>query len=253
MNYDLFSDDAICAQGGESLMAAIPFMPFYVAEYLADAAHLSTLEHGAYMLLIMNYWQRAEPLPDNDRKLARLTRMTDEQWLSIRDDIAEFFDIAEGLWKHGRIERELDRARAKLEQARNAGRASAERRFNGRSTGDEQEFNHIEGEGDKTSPNGEDTPKPPKSKKPKVIVTDAPEGVEAQVWSDFVELRKKKGAPITETALKGIKREADKAGWSFSDALAECCTRGWQGFKADWVNKEGNGNGRSGRSGWLAR
>lgn len=163
MNYDLFSDDAISAQGGDGLMAAIPFMPFYVSDYLADAAHLSTLEHGAYMLLIMNYWQRAEALPDNDRKLARLARLTDEQWSSMREDMAEFFDIADGLWKHGRIEHELDKARAKLEQARNAGKASAKRRSNDRSTDDERKSNHREEEGEEeqTSPNGDDPPPTP--------------------------------------------------------------------------------------------
>lgn len=62
-----------------------------------------------------------------------------------------------------------------------------------------------------------------------------PEGIADQLWSDFIDLRRRKGAPVTETALAGIKREAAKAGWSLSEALAECSLRGWQGFKAEWV------------------
>lgn len=65
-----------------------------------------------------------------------------------------------------------------------------------------------------------------------------PEGVEPQTWSDFLELRKGKRAPLTETALSGIKREADKAGWSLEAALAKCLARGWQGFEAEWVANE---------------
>jgi hypothetical protein len=62
-----------------------------------------------------------------------------------------------------------------------------------------------------------------------------PEGVSHSTWQDFLKLRKAKKAPMTDAALQGIKREARKAGWSLEDALAECCLRGWQAFKADWV------------------
>jgi hypothetical protein len=61
-----------------------------------------------------------------------------------------------------------------------------------------------------------------------------PEGVSIQVWDDFVKSRK---AKFTQTALDGIQREANKAGWSLEDALRECCARGWRGFKADWVQQ----------------
>lgn len=65
-----------------------------------------------------------------------------------------------------------------------------------------------------------------------------PESVSEQVWNDFTALRTKRRAPITETALKGIQREAEKAGITLEAALSTCCERGWQGFKADWYRKE---------------
>jgi hypothetical protein len=68
-----------------------------------------------------------------------------------------------------------------------------------------------------------------------------PDGVEQNVWNDFLELRKAKRAPLSNTALAAIDREAHKAGWSLNDALAECAARGWQGFKADWVKETTNG------------
>ncbi len=66
-----------------------------------------------------------------------------------------------------------------------------------------------------------------------------PEDVPESVWTDFQALRKTKRAPLTTTALEGIAREAAKASMSLADVLALCCTRGWQGFKADWVAKPG--------------
>lgn len=74
-------------------------------------------------------------------------------------------------------------------------------------------------------------------------LAEKPDDVPDQVWKDFKRARDKLKAPLTITALAGIEREAKKAGWMLADALAECCERGWRGFKAEWVTK-GNGNGR---------
>lgn len=62
-----------------------------------------------------------------------------------------------------------------------------------------------------------------------------PDDVAEQTWRDFVRHRNAKKAPVTETALAGIRREAAKAGWTMDAALAETVTRGWQSFKADWA------------------
>lgn len=65
-----------------------------------------------------------------------------------------------------------------------------------------------------------------------------PDDVPEQIWSDFLSIRKAKRAPLTDTALEGLRREAEKAGVSIADALGMCCARGWQGFKADWLLNE---------------
>ena len=71
-----------------------------------------------------------------------------------------------------------------------------------------------------------------------------PENVFIQTWRDFHTLRKKKRAPITETTLNGIIKEAAIANFTLEEALQECCTRGWQSFKAEWINnsKKDNNN-----------
>ena len=62
-----------------------------------------------------------------------------------------------------------------------------------------------------------------------------PDDVPESVWADFLTLRKAKRSPMTATALQSIQREAHKAGISIADALATCCERGWQSFKAEWT------------------
>jgi hypothetical protein len=71
--------------------------------------------------------------------------------------------------------------------------------------------------------------------KKETAIAVCPNEVDEQVWSDFLALRKVKKAPLTITALAGIKREADKANWSLDRAITECVSRGWTGFKAEWV------------------
>lgn len=78
----------------------------------------------------------------------------------------------------------------------------------------------------------------PAPKRKRVSNVQKPESVSEQVWEDFSALRTKRRAPITETALRGIQREAEKAGISLEAALSTCCERGWQGFKAEWYEND---------------
>ncbi|CAB4121476.1 Protein of unknown function DUF1376 [uncultured Caudovirales phage] len=75
-----------------------------------------------------------------------------------------------------------------------------------------------------------------KIKEEKIKTKDLmPEGMNISLWSDFLTLRKAKKLPITQTALNGIEKEAQKAGKSLADAIQICCERGWAGFKAEWL------------------
>ena len=68
-------------------------------------------------------------------------------------------------------------------------------------------------------------------------------GVDPKVAKDFRELRTRKKAPLTATAVEGIRREAVKAGVTLEQALRTCCERGWTGFRADWAGSSGSANG----------
>jgi hypothetical protein len=69
-----------------------------------------------------------------------------------------------------------------------------------------------------------------------------PVTISEPTWNDFLQLRRAKKAPLTAAAIAGIEREAIKAGWQLEAALIECCSRGWTGFKAEWVNKPAANN-----------
>lgn len=95
-----------------------PWMPLYVADYLADTGHLTTVEHGAYLLLIMHYW-RHRGLPNDDAQLARIARLNPPLWDGMRETIRAFFDGT--TWTHSRIDRELLKYDDFLEKQRSNG------------------------------------------------------------------------------------------------------------------------------------
>lgn len=98
-------------------------MPLYVGDYLADTAGLSAEEHGAYLLLIMNYWTSGKPLPDDNARLSRIAACGDDRWPLVRTVVARFFKIGRGLWKHKRIDAEIARAEANIEAKRRGANA----------------------------------------------------------------------------------------------------------------------------------
>jgi uncharacterized protein YdaU (DUF1376 family) len=82
-----------------------PWMPLYIGDYLKDTGHLTTLQHGAYLLLIMHYWQHGG-LPADDAAKARICRLTGKQWES---NCLAFASLFHSDWSHKRIDGELEK------------------------------------------------------------------------------------------------------------------------------------------------
>lgn len=106
-------------------MSALAWMPLYVGDYRRDTAHLSAAQHGAYLLLIMHYWQQGG-LPDDDEQLARVASMTLPEWKKNRPVIRAFFK--EG-WRHGRVDLEVQNAVQQYEKRSKAGIKGNEKRW----------------------------------------------------------------------------------------------------------------------------
>jgi hypothetical protein len=79
----------------------------------------------------------------------------------------------------------------------------------------------------------------PPAKKSKPKDPECPEDVNCQVWADWLALRRKKSAPVTQTVIDGARREAEKAGMAFTEFLRVWCVRGSQGLQAEWLTPKG--------------
>jgi uncharacterized protein YdaU (DUF1376 family) len=94
-----------------------PWMPLYVGDYLAKTGHLTTLQHGAYLLLLMHYWANG-CLPTTDRELMAIARMGEEEWSGNCYAIAKFLTST---WRHERVETELAKVKKLSERRSLAG------------------------------------------------------------------------------------------------------------------------------------
>lgn len=80
-----------------------------------------------------------------------------------------------------------------------------------------------------------------RSAKREKVTAGRPEEVAADLWRDFLTLRRAKRAPLTERALAGIRRQADLAGKTLGEAIELCIERNWQSFDATWLRVEARG------------
>jgi uncharacterized protein YdaU (DUF1376 family) len=207
-------------------MAALPYMQLYIADYLADTMHLSTEEHGAYLLLMFNYWQTGGAIPKS--RLAKIARLDNERWISVEESLREFFVDNGTEWVHERIDQDLEIVLAKIEQRSAAGKASVEKRkarkeakfergVNARSTVVETSLEQIDNGNSTNKDKDKDKDKdlntdppliPPEGKSSKnkfdPLSIELPEWLSPALWAEWVGYRKQLGKPIkTQQGVSG--------------------------------------------------
>ncbi|EJB5505636.1 DUF1376 domain-containing protein [Escherichia coli] len=241
-----------------AIMAALPYMQLYIADYLADTMHLSAEEHGAYLLLMFNYWQTGKPIPKN--RLAKIARLTNERWADVEPSLQEFFCDNGEEWVHLRIEEDLASVREKLTKKSAAGKASVqarrsrkeadvqkkqERNLTGVQTDVEVVFEHDVN----TKATNKDTDKdlktdpplnPPRGnrgvKKFDPLDIALPNWISVSLWREWVEFRQALRKPIrTEQGANGAIQELEKfrqQGFSPEQVIRHSIANEYQGLFA---------------------
>ena len=97
-------------------MSVAPSMPVFLDAYLADTTHLTTEEHGAYLLLLMAMWRRDGSVPNDDGDLARIVGMTLDQWLLTKKRLASLLIIKRRFISQKRLQKEWNYAKEKRDK-----------------------------------------------------------------------------------------------------------------------------------------
>jgi len=198
------------------------YFQFHIGDYASHTRHLSHMEDLAYRRLLDFYYLHENPIKHHD--IARQIGMRDQEQ-DVLTVLNEFFLSTPNGFVSPRADKEIQHFHSKVEQASKAGKASAERRLNGRSTDVQPTNNH------KPLTINQEPSK-------KATVVACPDGLDVSVWQDWLKIRKSKKAPLTETSWKLFVKECDKAGWTIDAAVKECCLRNWASFKAEWMKEK---------------
>ena len=120
---------------------AMHYYQFNIGDYASHTRHLTNLEDLAYRRLLDAYYLQEHPLNSGITTVARQINMREYE-TEVKAVLEEFFTLTDDGWFHQRIDNEIKHFQAKRQQASNAGKASAERRNNIRSTDVQPTNNH---------------------------------------------------------------------------------------------------------------
>lgn len=185
--------------------------PFHLRDYLSKTKHLSPIEDLCYRRLLDAYYTREGALPSSVDECARLICLR-EHVSEIQVVLSEFFELTDRGYINRRCEEELERFRGKAAHAKKAATAR---------------WAYSDDEAPKEKAKSKRTPSAAK------LFPDA----DKELVSQFVRLRHRLRAPITEISAQGLYREAAKAEMSIDQVLTLCIERSWRGFSASWVEK----------------
>jgi uncharacterized protein YdaU (DUF1376 family) len=115
------------------------YYSFHIKDYAAATAHLSAEEDLAYRRLLDIYYETERPISNDITLVSRRVRLPEHPVSVV---LSEFFVQTQDGWMNSRADDEIGKYKAKLKQASDAGKASAQRRFNGRSTDVQLTNNH---------------------------------------------------------------------------------------------------------------
>lgn len=103
----------------------IKYVRLWINEMRGRMSSLSVEARGAYVSLLLEYWNRQAPLPDDSKLLCRITSVSKRDWPGIRDELLEVFNLVDGHL----VDEYADRCISEFLVASARGKANVRRRY----------------------------------------------------------------------------------------------------------------------------
>lgn len=209
------------------------YYPHHIGDFIKDTSRLTDSQAMAYLRLIWLYYESESPLP-NDSKLLAFKIGSDENTVEM---LLQCYFYANALqWHHKRIDSVLLEYKNKSEKASE----SAKKRWSNAKCMRTHSESNANGMLNQEPITNNQEPKE-KKERAKPLAIACPSDVSESVWQDWLNLRKSKRAPVTQTVLNHAISEAQIAGITLERFLIIWCARGSQGLEASWLKPSEKG------------
>lgn len=232
------------------------FYKRFIGDIQAKTGGLTLAEFGAYDRLLDHYYSTEQAIPAD--KVYRICRaMSAPERAAVDAVLAEFFELT----PQGYIQSKADEVIAKALPLIEAARANGKKGGRPKKPKTQQEPSGLPDQnpaGTQAEPSLKASQSQSQSQSQIPSLRSGREsadalaalGVPPQLLADYMEVRKtKRAGKLTDTAIDGLKREADKAGISLFDAVTACCEYSWIGFNAGWYADRQQSKARNGSAG----
>ena len=205
------------------------YYKFNIADWHLATSHLALEEEAVYFKLINFYYDTELPIPKETQSVIRRLRLVGNTAI-VKQVLQEFFVLEDDGWHHKRCDDEILKYQSKAEINREVGKLG----------GRPKKINNLDNP-QITEMVSENNPQITltTNHKPRTInhIT-TPEGVSESLWIEFINYRKKLKAPVTETVLKRLTKEANLANMPMNTVIETIMFKGWRSFDATWIKEE---------------
>ena len=227
------------------------YYEFNIPAWVLHTSHLTLEEECVYRRLLDHYYDTEKPIPEETKPVMRRLRLVNYEDI-VNQILSEFFHLEADGWHNNRADIVISKYQANANKARENGKKGGRPKqnkdketqpvilANPEETTLKANYKQLTINNELETKVKDITPAalPATPKKPELDYSQWPAMPTDQTMTDWLAMRKRLKAPVSQTVINrfaGELRKAQTFGYTVDQCLAECVTRGWRGFEVQWM------------------